>query len=1091
MRCRPINEDEEKRGFLPIVSCDTERKQIKVNYGQGIKKVTKSFAYDMVFGRFATQEDVFKHTVAPMVDEVLQGFSCTAFAYGQTGTGKTHTMEGDLTTSKGHGVIPRAVASVFEQLEASGCDFTVRVSFLELYQESLEDLLDPTTSGGSKVGAAASSKQASKGLRLMDDPKKGVQVLGLEEVLCKDPESTIALLQKGVTNRQTAATLCNKQSSRSHSIFSLKVVMKETNAAGEEEVRAGQLNLVDLAGSECVGRSGAKDERAREAGNINQSLLTLGRCITALTEGGHRHIPYRDSKLTRLLQESLGGRAKTVIIATLSPVASNVDETLSTLEYALKAKSIKNKPELNARATSRTLLKETAGEIESLKHQLQASREKNGVYLPPAEYDQLQAQLQAQKERIAEGEQAIRQREEELEEAVATRSELQGQLDTAVEKLHATEEALVVSRAEAQRLGLELAETKTQLAGAQAVIAEQVQTEDALRGQATLLLQSLDAARADVGGLLAKVGRATEALAGRSQRAQAMTAECMTLLSTAQMGMAGMGQVGAAAAAALKASVRTLVEKEVQEMRQALQRLGGEVDVLVKDGGEAAGRVGREMCARLSKEIVEVLVQESKAQSQAMLQRAQDYRAAAAASSAEVRAAFQEVVGWVDASLKSVHEHAASGKKAIQDMASVQAGGLDAMQKQVEAFCKQTSDTATKQAADRVAFVEQQLGSVQKRSEALVQAMQEQVAALMAEVQQSATAFLADSKSESLAQATRTKTFQKESTASCTSSKTAISGSATRAIAAHMDPLIAGTEANQKALGETHAPQHKAALAKVDQEAAALLMGLEAATAAADTKMQQTLESGAAVIKSIEAETTKVEALLQSKGVGVSQTLDTTGKAGSERLTIQGQAFAQLVHTSLSAPVSAAVASVAATMAQSECVVQTYGGAAGQREAPTNTTPTKREYPMPGALRTTRPHADIMAEVVSGAAAAVTVPPPAVAMAAEGEEEGMVVEAAQPQQEQQEKEEREVVTMAEKRPAEEPMEEMESPKKKQCRSSETAEEAVMEEQEAKAAVPAAKTVEEDDASSAAAAARIIKMSRIPRPVKPLGAQKNN
>lgn len=270
-------------------------------------------------------------------------------------------MEGDISDQsnpKNFGIIPRAVTSVFEKLEASGADYTVRVSFLEIYQENLEDLLDPVPVAGPGKAAAGGKK-----LRLLEDIKKGVQVLGLEEVSCSDPTATIGLLQKGVQNRSTAATLCNKNSSRSHSVFTMKIVVKETNAGGEEEVRAGQLNLVDLAGSECVGRSGAKNERAREAGNINQSLLTLGRVITALTEG-LSHIPYRDSKLTRLLQESLGGRAKTWIIATLSPISGNVDETLSTLEYALKAKSIKNKPEVNARQTSKTLMKEYNSEIE-------------------------------------------------------------------------------------------------------------------------------------------------------------------------------------------------------------------------------------------------------------------------------------------------------------------------------------------------------------------------------------------------------------------------------------------------------------------------------------------------------------------------------------------------------------------------------------------------------------------------------------------------------------------------------------------------------------------------------------------------------
>jgi kinesin family protein 11 len=146
----------------------------------------------------------------------------------------------------------------------------------------------------------------------------------------------------------------NKHSSRSHSIFTINIMMRETSAEGEDLIKRGTLNLVDLAGSENIGRSGAKDERKKEAGMINQSLLTLGRVITSLTDH-QAHVPYRESKLTRILQESLGGRAKTCIIATVSPSCQSIDETMSTLDYAARAKNIKNKPEVRV-AYNRPLL---------------------------------------------------------------------------------------------------------------------------------------------------------------------------------------------------------------------------------------------------------------------------------------------------------------------------------------------------------------------------------------------------------------------------------------------------------------------------------------------------------------------------------------------------------------------------------------------------------------------------------------------------------------------------------------------------------------------------------------------------------------
>jgi kinesin family member 11 len=156
--------------------------------------------------------------------------------------------------------------------------------------------------------------------------------------------------------------------SRSHTVFTVTVYLKEATE-GEDMLRVGKLNLVDLAGSESIGRSGAKNDRAREAGMINQSLLTLGRVINALVERS-QHVPYRESKLTRLLQDSLGGRTKTCIIATISPAKVNIDETISTLDYASKAKSIHNKPQINQTMTKRTLIKEYVTEIQKLKGDL-------------------------------------------------------------------------------------------------------------------------------------------------------------------------------------------------------------------------------------------------------------------------------------------------------------------------------------------------------------------------------------------------------------------------------------------------------------------------------------------------------------------------------------------------------------------------------------------------------------------------------------------------------------------------------------------------------------------------------------------------
>ncbi|KAG1669464.1 Kinesin-like protein KIF11 [Nymphon striatum] len=273
----------------------------------------------------------------------LMGYNCTVFAYGQTGTGKTFTMEGEKNDDDHSweedplaGIIPRTLHQIFEELRKQNVEFSVRVSFLELYNEELFDLLTSTND--------------TQKLRLYEDAsrKGSVVIQGLEEISVHNKDEVYAILERGAYKRQTAATLMNAHSSRSHSVFSVTIHIKEATEDGEELLKTGKLNLVDLAGSENIGRSGAIDKRAREAGNINQSLLTLGRVITALVE---------QSKLTRLLQDSLGGRTKTSIIATISPASINLEETLSTLDYAHRAKNITNKPEINQRLTKRALIK--------------------------------------------------------------------------------------------------------------------------------------------------------------------------------------------------------------------------------------------------------------------------------------------------------------------------------------------------------------------------------------------------------------------------------------------------------------------------------------------------------------------------------------------------------------------------------------------------------------------------------------------------------------------------------------------------------------------------------------------------------------
>lgn len=333
---------------------------------------TKTYAFDHVLSAEADQNMVYTDAVGSLLDDVLLGYNCTVFAYGQTGTGKTHTMEGDLasymeTYAPEAGVIPRTLYRLFHVLESRGDDYAVKMSLIELYNEELRDLLG--------------DEHVSTQLRMYDDPRgRGVVLQGLEEVPLTSAAHGLSLLRYGSERRHVASTLCNHTSSRSHCVFTLTVQIKDTGARGEELMRIGKLNLVDLAGSESIGRSGAENKRAREAGAINQSLLTLGRVINALVDGS-THVPYRESRLTRLLQDSLGGRAKTCIIATVSDDRENLDETLSTLDYASRAKSIKNRPEANQRMTRTALLREYVTEIDRLRSDLVATRARNGIFV--------------------------------------------------------------------------------------------------------------------------------------------------------------------------------------------------------------------------------------------------------------------------------------------------------------------------------------------------------------------------------------------------------------------------------------------------------------------------------------------------------------------------------------------------------------------------------------------------------------------------------------------------------------------------------------------------------------------------------------
>lgn len=345
----------------------------------GTAENVKIYTFDSVYDDNSTQEEIYADIFHPLVDSVLEGFNGTIFAYGQTGTGKTFTMEG---CADDPGVIPRSFTHIFSHIgRSSHKQFLVRSSylgmpsllssfnqngfnhvfcFLEIYQESIRDLL---------------STDASKRLVLRERPDSGVYVEDLSSFVCKNVSEIERVLAKGRQNRSVGSTNMNEHSSRSHAIFLITIEHSGADVStGIQHIRVGKLNLVDLAGSERLMKTQTAGKRQKEGITINLSLSALSNVISALVDGrAKRHIPYRDSKLTRLLQDSLGGNARTVMVANIGPSSYNYEETLTTLRYASRAKNIKNKPRVNEDPKD-TLLKDFQAEIERLRAQLEERR---------------------------------------------------------------------------------------------------------------------------------------------------------------------------------------------------------------------------------------------------------------------------------------------------------------------------------------------------------------------------------------------------------------------------------------------------------------------------------------------------------------------------------------------------------------------------------------------------------------------------------------------------------------------------------------------------------------------------------------------
>ncbi|XP_021508896.1 chromosome-associated kinesin KIF4A-like [Meriones unguiculatus] len=414
LRCRPLSPKEIGEGCRMCLSFVPGKPQVVVG-------TDKSFTFDFVFDPSAEQEEVFTTAVAPLLKGVFKGYNATVLAYGQTGSGKTYSMGGAYSADQDNepttGIIPRVIQLLFKEMdERTESEFTLSVSYLEIYNEEILDLL-------------CSPCEKATQVHVRDDPKAGIKIVGLTEKLVSAASDMVSCLEQGNNSRTVAATAMNSQSSRSHAVFTISI--KQRKKTDKNSSFHSKLCLVDLAGSERQKKTKAEGDRLKEGININLGLLCLGNVISALGDGKKgSFVPYRDSRLTRLLQDSLGGNSHTLMIACVSPADSNLEETLNTLRYADRARKIKNKPVVNTDPQT--------AEINHLKqqvHQLQVLLlQARGGSLPGSTEADPPETLQSLKEKN----QSLAEENEKLSHAL---SEAAGQTAQMLERIILTEQA--------------------------------------------------------------------------------------------------------------------------------------------------------------------------------------------------------------------------------------------------------------------------------------------------------------------------------------------------------------------------------------------------------------------------------------------------------------------------------------------------------------------------------------------------------------------------------------------------------------------------------------------------------------------------
>ncbi|KAG5612939.1 hypothetical protein H5410_024220 [Solanum commersonii] len=404
VRVRPARSNEENFNGT-FWKVEDNRISLHKSLGTPISGV--SYTFDHVFDQDCSNARVYDLLTKDVIHAALEGFNGTAFAYGQTSSGKTFTMNG---TQNDAGIIQRAVNEIFQKIEmTTNREFLIRVSYMEIYNEDINDLF-----------AVENQK-----LQIHESLDRGVFVAGLREEIVNDAEQVLELIQRGEVNRHFGETNMNVRSSRSHTIFRMVIESKGKHNP-DEAVRVSVLNLVDLAGSERIAKTGAGGVRLKEGKHINKSLMILGNVINKLSEGGKQrgHIPYRDSKLTRILQPALGGNAKTSIICTVAPEEVHIEESKGTLQFASRAKRITNCVQVNEILNDAALLKRQKREIEELRMKLQGSHSevleqeilklRNDLLTYELEREKLAMELEEERRSQKEREQSIIEQQKKI-----------------------------------------------------------------------------------------------------------------------------------------------------------------------------------------------------------------------------------------------------------------------------------------------------------------------------------------------------------------------------------------------------------------------------------------------------------------------------------------------------------------------------------------------------------------------------------------------------------------------------------------------------------------------------------------------------